>query len=133
VVSFDSALRANAVSFINAQVNGARTLKEKLEAAGKGLRPIYGNLVDKVWGSARPAAPSAPLRVHALEHAGQSVSDKLTAVRAKLKGLAETSVIYIIPPKIQLLPLFHLMSLRRIHRLRPICGPAAWFAQETIC
>ncbi len=68
------------------QVDNARKLKEQLEAAGKGLRPIYGNLVDRVWGSDRPAAPSAPLRVHALEHAGQSVSDKLTAVRAKMKG-----------------------------------------------
>ncbi|EIE23184.1 Creatinase/aminopeptidase [Coccomyxa subellipsoidea C-169] len=67
-------------------VDNARKLKEQLEAAGKGLRPIYGNLVDRVWGSDRPAAPSAPLRVHALEHAGQSVSDKLTAVRAKMKG-----------------------------------------------
>ncbi|CAL8465329.1 g4864 [Coccomyxa elongata] len=66
-------------------VENARKLKEKLEGAGKKLQPIYGNLVDKVWGDARPAAPSAPLRVHLLEHAGKSVSDKLTAVRAKMK------------------------------------------------
>ena len=71
---------------VAAQVENARKLKEKLEGAGKRLQPIYGNLVDKVWGDARPAAPSAALRVHSLEHAGKSVSDKLTAVRAKMKG-----------------------------------------------
>lgn len=69
-----------------AQVESARKLKEKLEGAGKKMQPIYGNLVDKVWGDARPAAPSAPLRVHSLEHAGKSVSDKLTAVRTKMEG-----------------------------------------------
>lgn len=71
---------------VAAQVENARKLKEKLEGAGKKLQPIYGNLVDKVWGDARPAAPNAHLRVHSLEHAGKSVSDKLTAVRAKMKG-----------------------------------------------
>jgi len=71
------------------QVDGARKLKEKLEAAGRKLQPVVdGNLVDRVWGADRPAAPSAPLRVHKLEHAGQSVSDKLTAIRAKLRGVA---------------------------------------------
>ncbi len=74
------------IEWVAAQVENARKLKEKLEGAGKKLQPIYGNLVDKVWGDARPAAPSAPLRVHPLEHAGKSVSDKLTAVRAKMKG-----------------------------------------------
>ena len=49
-----------------------------------------GNLVDKVWGKARPAAPSSPIRVHKLEHAGQSVEDKLSTMRQAMKGKAQS-------------------------------------------
>ena len=41
------------------------------EEAGKELVPILdGNLVDTVWGSARPQAPATRLRTHKLEFAG---------------------------------------------------------------
>lgn len=48
------------------------------------------NLVDGVWGDARPAPPAAPLRVHPLEYAGESVQDKLASVRTamEVKGAA---------------------------------------------
>jgi Xaa-Pro aminopeptidase len=69
------------------QVDSARKLKEKLETAGKSLVPLLeGNLVDNVWGEGRPAAPMAPLRVHKLEFAGKTVSDKLSDMRSKLEG-----------------------------------------------
>jgi Xaa-Pro aminopeptidase len=69
------------------QIEGGRKLKEKLEAAGKALVPLLdGNLVDEVWGKERPAAPSAPLRVHRLEFAGKSVAEKLADLRAKMAG-----------------------------------------------
>ena len=69
------------------QVEAARKLKEKLEGAGKSLVPLQGgNLVDAVWGEARPPAPDTRLRVHPLEFAGVPVADKLAALRAKLGG-----------------------------------------------
>lgn len=67
-------------------MNAARSLKAKLEEAGKALVPLPGNLVDAVWGDGIPAPPATQLRIHALQWAGQSAADKLAAVRAKLEG-----------------------------------------------
>jgi Xaa-Pro aminopeptidase len=52
----------------------ADRLIRELEAKGITVVPSQGNLVDAVWGDARPAPPAAPLRVHSLEYAGESVS-----------------------------------------------------------
>lgn len=42
------------------------------------------NFVDTIWGSARPAIPAAPIKVHSIQYAGVAVSDKLRGVRAKM-------------------------------------------------
>ena len=69
------------------QVNGAKQLSTKLQEAGKSLVPLLeGNLVDKVWGEGRPAAPHAPIRIHKMEHAGESVQDKLARMREEMTG-----------------------------------------------
>lgn len=47
---------------------------------------LEGNLVDKVWGEGRPPPPDAPIRVHKMEHAGESVQDKLARMREDMKG-----------------------------------------------
>ncbi len=71
----------------HAQVTNAKQLTEKLKESGKLLVPILeGNLVDKVWGADRPAPPKAPLRIHKMEHAGQSVQDKLIKLRKDMQG-----------------------------------------------
>lgn len=71
----------------HAQVTNAKQLTEKLRDSGKSLVPILeGNLVDKVWGADRPAPPKAPLRIHKMEHAGQSVQDKLIKLRKDMQG-----------------------------------------------
>lgn len=58
------------------------------QARGKELVPLLadGNLVDTAWGAEQPPLPLAPLRVHAMEWAGQGVADKVAAMRAKAKG-----------------------------------------------
>jgi hypothetical protein len=58
------------------------------QARGKELVPLLadGNLVDAAWGDAQPELPLSPLRVHALQWAGQGVADKLAAMRQKMKG-----------------------------------------------
>ena len=78
---------ASQLRCFSVQVKDARALKKELEEAGKELVPILeGNLVDVVWGSARPAAPATLLRAHKLEYAGASVSDKVQQMREKLEG-----------------------------------------------
>ena len=58
------------------------------QARGKELVPLLadGNLVDAAWGETQPPLPLAPLRVHAAEWAGQGVPEKLSEMRAKMKG-----------------------------------------------
>ena len=68
-------------------MNGAKQLTTKLQEAGKSLVPLLEeNLVDKVWGDARPAPPDAPIRIHKMEHAGESVQDKLARMREEMTG-----------------------------------------------
>lgn len=74
-------------AYSSLQVNGAKQLSTKLREAGKSLVPLLdGNLVDKVWGGQRPPPPDAPIRVHKIEHAGETVQAKLDRMRNDMKG-----------------------------------------------
>ena len=42
------------------------------------------NLVDEAWGAEQPPTPTAPIRVHPLQWAGQDVRAKLAGTREKL-------------------------------------------------
>ena len=44
-----------------------------------------GNLVDKIWSDSRPLIPKSPFRVHPLEYAGKTVSDKIKAIQEQMK------------------------------------------------
>ncbi|GIL68768.1 hypothetical protein Vafri_22006 [Volvox africanus] len=68
-------------------VNAVRNLQRKLEDAGKVVVPLLsdGNLVAKVWGDQRPPAPSAPLRVHDMQWAGEDVPAKLGRMREQMR------------------------------------------------
>ncbi len=59
-------------------VKAMRKLAEGLEKAGIELLAMDEDLVDHVWGDARPPRPSAPVRVHPEDLAGESVESKLT-------------------------------------------------------
>jgi Xaa-Pro aminopeptidase len=65
-------------------IEAAEKLAKQLAATGRSLVPLTSNPVDAVWGSARPAPPKAPLRIHALEWAGQTVAEKLEAARKEM-------------------------------------------------
>lgn len=43
------------------------------------------NLVDPIWGDARPPIPTSPFRVHPLEYAGSSVADKVAKIRKEME------------------------------------------------
>ncbi len=45
-----------------------------------------GNLVDRAWGSLRPAIPTTPVRVHDVKWAGQEWSAKLEEMRGKMRS-----------------------------------------------
>ena len=70
---------------------------ERLESALKGkgikLRPVARNLVDRLWGRERPAAPSSPVSVHPVKLAGRSAQDKIADIQAKLKADGQDAAI----------------------------------------
>lgn len=53
-----------------------------------------GNLIDHIWGESRPAIPTSPFRVHPLEYAGVSVSDKIEEIREKMKEKKATLCVF---------------------------------------
>ncbi|GFR40249.1 hypothetical protein Agub_g821 [Astrephomene gubernaculifera] len=76
-------------------VNSVRTLQRKLQEAGKVLVPLLddGNLVARVWGSERPPAPPAPLRVHPLAWAGEGVAGKLGKLREQMRSSGASALL----------------------------------------
>lgn len=69
------------------QVAATRNLQQKLTENKRQLVPLLGgNLVDAVWGSAQPSAPTAAMRVHPQEYAGQAVPDKLKELLQQMEG-----------------------------------------------
>ncbi|KAJ1454642.1 peptidase M24, structural domain-containing protein [Pelagophyceae sp. CCMP2097] len=85
----NAGLAAGAVVGIDAAVTSAALAANIRNSAAKaGLRVdrLETNPVDAVWGASRPAAPSEPLRVHALEYAGETAESKLERVRVALKA-----------------------------------------------
>eukprot|EP00850_Spirogloea_muscicola_P025140 SM002279S07718 [mRNA] locus=s2279:28:1558:+ [translate_table: standard] len=74
--------------------DAAATLRATLARKGQALVPLYtGNLVDSVWGAARPPPPFAPLRVHDLAYAGAPVAAKLAEVRTHLTEAGATATV----------------------------------------
>lgn len=57
-----------------------------LQAVGIELVAVGEDLVERVWGAERPAMPDGPLRVHALEFAGESVANKLARIGEAMRG-----------------------------------------------
>ena len=63
-----------------------------LSASGSALVPIDANLVDEVWED-RPAAPAQPIYALPDEVTGQSVDDKLAAIREKMTDAGAAALI----------------------------------------
>ncbi|GAA5908488.1 hypothetical protein JCM6882_001282 [Rhodosporidiobolus microsporus] len=65
----------------------AQVLSKQLSQSGLSLvYPSQGNLVDRVWGDARPKREAKPIRDHPLRFAGKSSADKLSSLRAWLSA-----------------------------------------------
>lgn len=65
-------------------LDAASALREALAPVGSDLVSLeQPNPVDLVWPD-RPAAPAEPLRLHAVQYAGRTVSDKLAELRVQM-------------------------------------------------
>ncbi len=63
----------------------AARLKAALATKGIVLKPVSRNLIDQLWGRARPAPPKAPVIVHPVALAGVPASEKLAELQKTLK------------------------------------------------
>ena len=57
------------------------------------LKPTARNLVDRVWGSARPPAPKDPIWLHPQKFAGRSAQDKIADIQKRLKADRHDAVV----------------------------------------
>ncbi|WP_424627623.1 aminopeptidase P family protein [Bradyrhizobium sp. SYSU BS000235] len=70
----------------------AERLAKACKKAGAELVPVDSNPVDAVW-SERPAPPLGPVKVHGLQFAGESESDKLARIRAEMTKLGVEALV----------------------------------------
>jgi Xaa-Pro aminopeptidase len=54
----------------------------------------HTNLIDPIWGDARPPVPYNPFRVHPLEYAGVSLAEKVDKVRNQMKEKKATMSVF---------------------------------------
>ena len=83
-----------------------KDLKEAFEEAAKSeldgdekaligeLDTTNANLIDPIWGEARPSIPYNAFRVHPLEFAGESVADKLGKIRKEMETKKATLAVF---------------------------------------
>ncbi|MBO0766845.1 MAG: aminopeptidase P family N-terminal domain-containing protein, partial [Hyphomicrobiaceae bacterium] len=91
VIGFDPRLHAPKMVDDLARELAARRIK---------LKPLGRNLVDMLWGKARPAPPRGAVVPHPLKHAGKSAQDKLAEIQATLKRDGQDAVVLTFPPSI---------------------------------
>ena len=63
-----------------------KKMQDTLEGKKLGMKPVSYNLIDRVWGDSRPAAPRGEIRIHPVEYAGKTVKEKLEDIRKSLKS-----------------------------------------------
>lgn len=73
-------------------ITAAEALEKALALAGMELVSLKSNPVDDVWGNDRPEPPKATLRIHDLEWAGSSVSEKIADMRTEMKEAGATAL-----------------------------------------
>jgi len=71
----------------------AEELAKALKAKGIALKLRSGNLVDRVWGSARPPPPRGPVVPHPLRYAGKPAEEKIAELQGLLREAGEDAVV----------------------------------------
>ncbi len=75
-------------------------LKAALEEHGLRLKPMPGNLVDKIWGKDRPAPPKGLVIPHPMKFAGKSADEKITEIQKQLKAAHQDALVLTLPDSI---------------------------------
>jgi Xaa-Pro aminopeptidase len=75
-------------------------LTSALEPSRIRLRPVGKNLVDRIWGRARPPAPKAPVVPHPLKYAGKAASQKVADLQMVLREQNQDAVVLTLPDSI---------------------------------
>lgn len=75
-------------------------LKGELEPKGIKLKPMARNLVDTVWGKARPAPPDAPIMLQPDDLAGRSAQDKIADIQKTLKDAGQHGAVLTLPDSV---------------------------------
>src|SRR5689334_18892117 len=75
-------------------------LTEKVAEQGIKLKPLARNLIDRVWGKARPAPPTGPVVPHALKYAGKPAEQKISELQATLRKDGQDAVVLTLPDSI---------------------------------
>eukprot|EP00934_Nitzschia_sp_Nitz4_P001453 Nitzschia sp. Nitz4//scaffold31_size150131//132990//135339//NITZ4_002853-RA/size150131-augustus-gene-0.9-mRNA-1//1//CDS//3329547734//1453//frame0 len=58
------------------------------------LDTTHPNLIDSIWGEARPDIPKSPFRVHPLEYAGASIQEKVEKIRKQMQEKKATLAVF---------------------------------------
>jgi Xaa-Pro aminopeptidase len=72
-------------------------LESQLKPKGIKLKAVSFNLVDRIWGSERPAAPLGPVVPHPMKFAGKSSADKVADVQKLLTANNQDAVVLTLP------------------------------------
>ncbi len=75
-------------------------LTAALKAKSILLKPVPQNLVDAVWGRARPAAPQGPVVLHRLKLSGRAADTKIADLQKKLSDDGQHAVVLTLPDSI---------------------------------
>jgi Xaa-Pro aminopeptidase len=54
----------------------------------------HENLVDPIWGEARPPIPASPFVVHPMEYAGKSMQEKVALIRKEMESKKATLAVF---------------------------------------
>jgi Xaa-Pro aminopeptidase len=98
-----NALKPGAVIGFDPKLHAPGTvdeLAEELSSRRIRLKPLAGNLVDRLWGKQRPPPPQGAVVVHPLKYAGRSAEDKLAEIQATLRKDGQDAVVITFPPSI---------------------------------
>jgi Xaa-Pro aminopeptidase len=81
-------------------IASVEALERSMAAKDIKLKPVARNLVDVVWGSDRPDAPTAQVNMQPLTLAGEPADGKIAGIQARLKADGQDAVVLTLPDSI---------------------------------
>ncbi len=76
------------------------TLTEQLTEHNLTLKPVPRNLIDRIWTTDRPPAPSGPITLQPIEFTGCAATEKIAELQKMLKQAGQSAVVLTSPDSI---------------------------------